>query len=146
MPKVQAIALANGTSGNAVIFAASTVIIALVALNVTGIPFLGVMGNAAAFCVVVAALIAVTLTPAVLSLAGTKIMSKKLWASIDTPQKIAERRAQDAERTEKPNGWLRLVLARPLLTLVAGTLALLAVAAPMSQMRLGCRTLELPLR
>ena len=70
MPKVQAIALANGTSGNAVIFAASTVIIALVALNVTGIPFLGVMGNAAAFCVVVAALIAVTLTPAVLSLAG----------------------------------------------------------------------------
>ena len=137
MPKVQAIALANGTSGNAVIFAASTVIIALVALNVTGIPFLGVMGNAAAFCVVVAALIAVTLTPAVLSLAGTKIMSKKLWASIDTPQKIAERRAQDAARTEKPNGWLRLVLARPLLTLVAGTLALLAVAAPMSQMRLG---------
>ena len=137
MPKVQAIALANGTSGNAVIFAANTVIIALVALNVTGIPFLGVMGNAAAFCVVVAALIAVTLTPAVLSLAGTKIMSKKLWASIDTPQKIAERRVQDAERTEKPNGWLRLVLARPLLTLVVGTLALLAVAAPMSQMRLG---------
>ena len=137
MPKVQAIALANGTSGNAVIFAASTVIIALVALNVTGIPFLGVMGNAAAFCVVVAALIAVTLTPAVLSLAGTKIMSKKLWASVDTPQKIMERRAQDAERTEKPNGWLRLVLARPLLTLVVGTAALLAVAAPMSQMRLG---------
>lgn len=137
MPKIQAIALANGTSGNAVIFAASTVIIALVALNVTGIPFLGVMGNAAAFCVVVAALIAVTLTPAVLSLAGTKIMSKKLWASIDTPKKIEERRAQDAARTEKPNGWLRLVLARPLLTLVVGTLALLAVAAPMSQMRLG---------
>ena len=49
MPKNQAIALANGTSGNAVIFAATTVIIALVALNVTGIPFLGVMGNAAAF-------------------------------------------------------------------------------------------------
>lgn len=137
MPKNQAIALANGTSGNAVIFAATTVIIALVALNVTGIPFLGVMGNAAAFCVVVAALIAVTLTPAVLSVAGTKIMPKKLWASIDTPQKIAERRAQDAERTEKSNGWLRLVLARPLLTLVVGTVALLAVAAPMSQMRLG---------
>ena len=137
MPKNRAIALANGTSGNAVIFAASTVMIALVALNVTGIPFLGVMGNAAAFCVVVAALIAVTLTPAVLSLAGVKIMPKKLWASIDTPKKIEERRAQDAERTEKPNGWLRLVLARPLLTLITGTLALLAVAAPMSQMRLG---------
>ena len=76
-------------------------------------------------------------TPAVLSLAGTKIMSKKLWASVDTPQKIVERRVQDAERTEKPNGWLRLVLACPLLALVVGTLALLAVAAPMLQMRLG---------
>lgn len=50
---------------------------------------------------------AVTLTPAVLSLAGTKVMPKKLWASVDTPQEIVERRAQDAERTEKPNGWLR---------------------------------------
>ena len=73
-------------------------------------------------------------------------MSKKLWASIDTPQKIAERRARDAERTEKPNGWLRLVLARPLLTLVVGTLALLAVAAPMSQIRLACRTPRTTLR
>lgn len=55
---------------------------------------------------------AVTLTPAVLSLAGTKVMPKKLWASIDTPQKIVERRAQDAERTEKPNGWLRSRIPR----------------------------------
>ena len=35
------IALANGTSGTAVVFAGSTVIIALLALNITGIPFLG---------------------------------------------------------------------------------------------------------
>ena len=34
-------ALATGTSGNAVVFAGSTVLIALLALNVTGIPFLG---------------------------------------------------------------------------------------------------------
>ena len=38
------IALANGTSGNAVVFAGATVIIALLALNVTGIPFPGVYG------------------------------------------------------------------------------------------------------
>lgn len=55
---------------------------------------------------------AVTLTPAVLSLAGAKIMPKKLWASVDTPQEIVERRAQDAERTEKPNGWLRSRIPR----------------------------------
>ena len=137
MPKHQAIALANGTSGNAVVFAASTVVIALLALNVTGIPFLGVMGNAAAFCVVIAALIAVTLTPAVLSLVDTKIMSKKLWASIDTPAKIAKRHAQDVKSAHQPNGWLRIVVAHPLVTLVAGVVVLLAVAAPMGQMRLG---------
>ncbi|MBM4591277.1 MMPL family transporter [Rhodococcus hoagii] len=34
------IALATGTSGNAVVFAGITVIVALVGLNVTGIPFL----------------------------------------------------------------------------------------------------------
>src|SRR5690606_30516871 len=37
----ESIALANGTSGNAVVFAGATVLIALLALNVTGIPFLG---------------------------------------------------------------------------------------------------------
>ena len=35
------IALANGTSGNAVVFAGLTVIIALLALNITGVAFLG---------------------------------------------------------------------------------------------------------
>ena len=48
MPLRKSIAVANGTSGNAVVFAGATVIIALLALNVTGIPFLGYMGDAAA--------------------------------------------------------------------------------------------------
>ena len=39
MPLHESIGLANGTSGNAVVFAGLTVIIALAALNVTGIPF-----------------------------------------------------------------------------------------------------------
>ena len=60
----ESIGLANGTSGNAVVFAGSTVLVALLALNVTGIPFLGVMGTVGAVCVLVAVLIAVTFTPA----------------------------------------------------------------------------------
>ena len=40
--------------------------IALAALNVTGIPFLGLMGTVGAFCVLIAVLIAVSLTPALL--------------------------------------------------------------------------------
>ena len=41
----KSISLATGTSGNAVVFAGMTVFIALLGLNVTGIPFLGVMGT-----------------------------------------------------------------------------------------------------
>ncbi|WP_454041686.1 MMPL family transporter [Cellulosimicrobium sp. Marseille-Q8652] len=74
---LESIALANGTSGNAVVFAGATVLIALLALNVTGIPFLGLMGTVGALCVAIAVLIAVTLTPALLSMIGTRILSKR---------------------------------------------------------------------
>ena len=53
-PLHESVGLATGTSGNAVVFAGSTVLVALLALNVTGVPFLGVMGSVAAFAVAVA--------------------------------------------------------------------------------------------
>ncbi len=137
VPMRASIALANGTSGNAVVFAGATVIIALLALNVTGIPFLGYMGDAAALCVFVAVLISVTLTPAVLALIGRKALPKKAWESISTPQKIAARRADEQKREESPHGWLKIVLARPVLTIIAGVLVLGAIAIPMGQMRMG---------
>ena len=74
---MESIGLANGTSGNAVVFAGATVLIALLALNVTGIPFLGLMGTVGAGCVLIAVLIAVTLTPALLKLAGMRVLSRK---------------------------------------------------------------------
>jgi RND superfamily putative drug exporter len=79
------IPLANGTAGNAVVFAGSTVFIALLALNVTGIPFLGVMGTVGAVCVLIAVLVAVTLTPALLGLAGMRVLSKRARAKIGHP-------------------------------------------------------------
>jgi RND superfamily putative drug exporter len=79
------IPLANGTAGNAVVFAGSTVLIALLALNVTGIPFLGVMGTVGAVCVLVAVLVAITLTPAMLGLVGMRVLSKRARAKIGHP-------------------------------------------------------------
>ncbi|HEY4615337.1 MAG TPA: MMPL family transporter, partial [Citricoccus sp.] len=76
-PLHESIGLANGTSGNAVVFAGLTVIIALAALNVTGIPFLGLMGTVGAFCVLIAVLIAVSLTPALLGLIGHRALSRR---------------------------------------------------------------------
>jgi len=125
VPLAESIGLANGTSGNAVVFAGSTVLIALLALNLTGVPFLGLMGTVAAVCVLVAILIAITLTPALLSLVGEKILPKKVRARIGT----AENRA--AVPT-KPMNTLRAVV-----TVVAGVAVLLVVALPALSMRLG---------
>ncbi|GAA1816987.1 MMPL family transporter [Nesterenkonia flava] len=91
MPLLESIALANGTAGNAVVFAGATVIIALLALNVTGLPFLALMGTVAAFCVVVAVLMATTMTPALLKLVGWKILRRKERRRIGLESEKAEK-------------------------------------------------------
>jgi RND superfamily putative drug exporter len=73
----ESIALATGTAGNAVVFAGSTVAIALAALNVCGIPFLGLMGWIGAACVAIAVLAAITLTPALLALIGHRLLPER---------------------------------------------------------------------
>ncbi|WP_150461710.1 MMPL family transporter [Nesterenkonia ebinurensis] len=77
MPLLESIALANGTAGNAVVFAGATVVIALLALNVSGLPFLALMGTVAAACVTIAVLMATTMTPALLKLVGWRILRRK---------------------------------------------------------------------
>ena len=73
---LESVALANGTAGSSVVFAGSTVIIALAALSVIGIPFLTVMGLGAAGAVLVAVLAAITLVPALAGFAGTRLAPK----------------------------------------------------------------------
>ena len=68
-----AAAQATATAGSAVVFAGATVIIALAGLAVVGIPFLTVMGLAAAGTVAIAVLIALTLVPALLGFAGARV-------------------------------------------------------------------------
>jgi RND superfamily putative drug exporter len=115
------IATAVGTAGSAVVFAGVTVFIALAGMTVVGIPFLSVMGLAAAGTVVIAVLIALTLLPALLSFAGERI---KRGRNPD-PAKTMGRR------------WARLVTAHPLpvLLVVIGGLGL--VALPALHMRSG---------
>ncbi|MGW8379095.1 MMPL family transporter [Streptomyces sp. ODS28] len=69
---------AAGTAGSAVVFAGTTVVIALAGLAVVGIPFLTVMGLAAAATVAVAVLVALTLLPAILGFAGRRVLPRKL--------------------------------------------------------------------
>lgn len=120
----ESIALANGTAGNAVTFAGSTVIIALLALNITGIPFLGLMGTVGAAAVLVAVLIAVTLTPALLGLLGTRILSRRARAKVGT--------VPHGDTRSKPMSTVRAAL-----TTVGAIVALLVVAIPSLSMRVG---------
>ncbi|QNP68069.1 MMPL family transporter [Streptomyces roseirectus] len=139
-------ALANGTAGSAVVFAGGTVIIALAALSVIGIPFLTVMGLGAAGAVLVAVLAAITLVPALAGFAGGRL----------TPKPAGEEagRATDADgsATDDNSGatasdghagkatlgarWVRAVVAKPLLTVLAVAGVLGALALPATDLRL----------
>ncbi|ARC56252.1 Membrane protein YdfJ [Frondihabitans sp. 762G35] len=124
VPLHESIGLANGTSGNAVVFAGSTVIVALLALNITGIPFLGLMGTVGAVAVAVAILVAITFTPAMLGIVGMRILRKKERRSIGS-----------TGATRVPNAPMKTW--RAVVTLVAGVAVLGVVALPALQMRLG---------
>ncbi|MGG7307575.1 MMPL family transporter [Curtobacterium sp. AB451] len=123
----ESIGLANGTSGNAVVFAGATVIVALLALNITGIPFLGLMGTVGAVAVFFAILIATSFTPALLSLIGMRILRKKERAKIG-----------NTDSTRVPNK--PMSTWRAVITLVAGVAVLGTIALPATQMRLGLPT------
>ncbi|MBF4607491.1 MMPL family transporter [Curtobacterium sp. VKM Ac-1393] len=120
----ESIGLANGTSGNAVVFAGATVIVALLALNITGIPFLGLMGTVGAVAVLFAILIATSFTPALLSVIGMRILRKKERTTIG-----------NTGSTRVPNKPMKTW--RAIVTLVAGVAVLGVIALPATQMRLG---------
>jgi len=115
-------AIAVGTAGSAVVFAGVTVIIALLGLLVVGIPFLSVMGVGAAFAVLVAIAIAVTLLPAMLGLAKGRLIPK--------PGSRAYRRAVPAADAKPTMGlrWVKLVMKAPWVALV-GVVAILGTLA-----------------
>ncbi|MBP3977108.1 MMPL family transporter [Microbacterium sp. BLY] len=123
-PVRESIGLATGTSGTAVVFAGTTVIVALLALNVTGVPFLGLMGTVGAVCVAVAVLVAVTLAPAILGLVGTRLLGRKARATIGQ-----EHAAGKPVR--------RMSTLRAIVTAVVSVVALLLIAIPSMSMRLG---------
>ncbi|GAB3255554.1 MMPL family transporter [Kineosporia babensis] len=126
----ESIGLANGTSGNAVVFAGFTVAIALLALNVTGIPFLGLMGTVGAAAVLVAVLVATTFTPALLSLVGMRILQAKERAALENTEDTAA--PATSRPAEKP-----MTTRAAVLSLVAGIAVLVVIALPALNMRLG---------
>ncbi|MGP4002931.1 MMPL family transporter [Streptomyces sp. 8N706] len=163
-------AVANGTAGSAVVFAGATVVIALAGLSVVRIPFLTVMGLSAAGAVAIAVLVATTLLPAVLGLAGGRLApgpgsraarraereraaeAEELYgkpaagdgaadsgvpaAGAEGAATVADGRPADAAAATGGERWTRLVIRRPLVTVMAVAAALLTVAVPAMDLRL----------
>jgi putative drug exporter of the RND superfamily len=143
-------AMAVGTAGTAVVFAGCTVIIALAALSVVGIPFLTVMGLAAAGTVLLAVLIAITLVPAIFGLAGSRFRPR----AGSRAARLAERTAHAGDAAHagdtghgedtghagwrRGSGiratfgarWLSGVTRHPVAALVGSVLVLLVLAVP----------------
>src|SRR5215213_2026502 len=73
MDTAESIARATASSGGAVVFAGSTVMVALLSLAVVGIPLVTTLGYTSALVVAVAVLGAITLLPAILGMVGDRI-------------------------------------------------------------------------
>ena len=121
MAPAESVARATATAGSAVVFAGVTVLIALVGLLVVGIPFLSVMGLAAAGTVAIAVLIALTLLPALLGFAGKRAGKGKDLSGKET---IGLR-------------WVRMVTRRPVVGIVIVVGVLAVAALPALDIRLG---------
>ncbi|MCW2525875.1 MAG: drug exporter of the superfamily [Pseudonocardiales bacterium] len=150
----EAAARAVATAGGAVVFAGLTVIIALAGLAIVGIPFLTVMGLAAAGTVAVAVLVATTLVPALLAVAGTRLnrwripgvpagrrlkAAAALEAGGSEPAITTNGSRRKTTTAKAPFGrrWAIFVAGRPVAVLVGSLIALTVVALPALSLRLG---------
>ncbi|HJA62347.1 MAG TPA: MMPL family transporter [Candidatus Brevibacterium intestinavium] len=152
---LEATGRAVATAGSAVVFAGMTVMIALLGLSLAGIPFLTIMGVGASGAVAVAVLISLTMIPAFLGLAKSRITPKPTKryrqafaaasARVSTREEAAvHARAEAGEPYPKTimdtffSGWLKIVTKIPLLTIIVivGGLALFAIPATQLQLSL----------
>ncbi len=120
----ESVARSLATAGSAVVFAGATVVIALLGLAVAQIPFLTVMGAAAAGTVAVAVVVALTVLPALLALLGERLRPR--------PPRRERARSAMGQR------WVGVVTRRPWVTtlLVVAVLGLVAVPAKDMQLAL----------
>jgi putative drug exporter of the RND superfamily len=137
MTPEESVPLAMGTAGSSVVFAALTVIIALCGLTVVGIPFLSVMGLAAAASVTVALLIALTLLPAMLGFAGTKVAKFTQLPLLGArAERVARRSAADPDSSAGAS-WARFVVRYRVPVLIGGIALLGVLAIPATTIQLG---------
>ena len=118
------------TAGRSVIIAGGTVVIAVLGLFLTGLPYMYGVALSASLAVLVVALAAVSLLPALLAYLGPKVDRLRL------PLLGRTLRAEGDEHSPAAR-WSHAVQRRPWVAAIAAAAILLALAAPALGMRLG---------
>jgi RND superfamily putative drug exporter len=128
MSVADAAGTAVATAGQAVLFAGTTVVIAILGLFLAGLPAISGMGAAVALVVTVSMAAAVTLLPGLLGLAGTRIdrlsIHRKAHVAKPADQTISGR-------------WAHHVGRHPVRYVIVGLAAMGAIAIPALSMRIG---------
>ncbi|KAF5994046.1 MMPL family transporter [Streptomyces sp. WAC00263] len=137
-----ALRIAAATSGRAIVVSGVTVCVAMAGMLFTGLAEFEAMGLASLMVVAVAMVGSVTVLPALLSLLGERVEKGRLPFLHPDKRRARGKRVRSAE--EGSRFWsavLRVVLAKPAVSLVVAAGALLAIAAP----ALGMKTQQLTL-
>lgn len=126
----ESVSIATGTAGSAVVFAGITVMIGLLGLSVTKIPFLTMMGIGSSISVLCAVLVSIIVLPALLGMIGHRIVPSK-------GNRFLKKMMRTKEGKTSANRWGKFVTKHPL-TISILSIALLAVLAiPFFHMNLG---------
>ncbi|MEV5438814.1 MMPL family transporter [Streptomyces sp. NPDC052682] len=130
-----ALRIAAATSGRAIVVSGITVCVAMAGMLFTGIAEFEAMGLASLMVVAVAMVGSVTVLPALLSLLGDRVEKGRLPF-------LRRRRDHGDGQSRFWTAVLRGVLAKPVVSVVVATGALLAVAAPAVGMKTQNLTLD----
>lgn len=130
---IEATARAVATAGGAVLFAGSTVIVALCGMLILGIGFVTTMALVAAATVALAVTLALSALPALLGL----LTGRRPARGGDAPGDGIPEAGRGPLFTRAARSWVRVVTARPALTIVLVVLALGALAVPVRALELG---------
>jgi len=118
------------TAGRSVLIAGSTVVIAVLGLFLTGLPYMYGVAISASLAVLVVMFAAVTLLPALLAYLGPKVDRLRLPL-------LGRTRKVKVHGESPAASWSHAVQRRPWTAAIAATAVLLALAAPALGMRLG---------
>ncbi len=143
MDVVKSASSAESTSGAAIVIAGSTVVVAILGLYISGVPFVGAMGLAAAVVVAITMMAALTLVPSFMGLVKNNIRSlparvRAHRAGISA-QEQAKQTAVATEEHHEQSGfarWGRRVARQPWPWGIASVLVLLVLAIPLLSINL----------